>query len=121
MRSVPALVATCLVAASGGGIAQPVYRCGSSYSHQPCAGGTAVAAPAGVPDKADAARAAGAARIDAQRAAALEKARLEQERKAPKAVVMAAPAKPAASAKPAPPMRKPQEFKAVAKTGGMKK
>ena len=116
MRSLPALVATCLVAASGSGVAQPVFRCGSSYSHQPCAGGSTVASPDSAPDKGDAARAAGAARIDAQRAAALEKARLDQEKKAPKAIVMAAPAKPAASGKPTPPLRKPTEFKAVAKT-----
>lgn len=77
--------------------AQTVYRCGSSYSQEPCAGGKAV----DVTDKAsaaDAARATRGAQVDAQRADAMEKARLAQEKNAPKAIVMGAP--PAAEAKP---------------------
>jgi hypothetical protein len=114
MRSCPAILAACLLATGAGAIAQPVFRCGNSYSPQPCEGGSMVAAPAAAPGKADADRAAAAAKVDAQRARELEKARLAQEKNAPRAIVIAAPAAPAASSKPAPALRKPQEFKATA-------
>lgn len=83
---VPALLAAALPWAAG----QTVYRCGSSYSQEPCAGGK----PVDVTDKisaADAARSARGARADAQRADAMEKARLAQEKNAPRAIVMGAP------------------------------
>lgn len=112
-----------LALASTGPWAQQVWRCGNSYSQQPCADGTAVAAPH-QPSAAEAAKAAGAARTDAERADALEKARLVQEKNAPKAVVIAAPQPPGpvadkrpAKGKPA----KPEHFTAVAPGSGKKK
>lgn len=104
--------------------AQQVWRCGNSYSQQPCPGGT----PLDVTDPhrpADAARVARATKSDQQRADALEKARLEQERKAPRAQVMGAPqaaATPPQSTKKAdkkqdkkkPAPKEPAHFTAVA-------
>lgn len=114
--AITVFMAACAAAAG----AQPVYRCGSSYSQQPCPGGTAVAATD--PGSGDAARARAAAKVDAQRAAAYEKARLAQEKQAPKAIVMAPPPSQAASApkvaarpasKPAKKGGKPEHFTAV--------
>jgi hypothetical protein len=121
MRPCPAILAAALLAMNAGAIAQPVYRCGSSYSQQPCEGGSVVAAPGAAPGKGEAARAVAAAKVDAQRARELEKARLAQEKSAPKAIVMADPAARAASAKPSPALKKPQEFKAVVKATEKKK
>ena len=110
------IIAAALAAAATGADAQQVYRCGSSYSQQPCPGGTTIAAtdPGG-----DAARARAAAKVDAQRAAEFEKARLAREKQAPKAIVMAAPAPAQAASnavqkKPAKKGRKPEYFTAVA-------
>ena len=67
--------------------AQTVYRCGNSYGTQPCAGGT----PLDVSDsrtQADALRAGKVTSEDWKRAEAMEKARLAQEKNAPKAVVI---------------------------------
>lgn len=82
-----------LLATSPWAAAQAVWRCGSSYSEQPCAGGNAISTPA-TPSAADAARAAGAAKADAKRADEMEKARLVQEKDAPKAVVIGPAEKP---------------------------
>ena len=65
---------------------QPVYRCGNSYSQQPCAGGTVVntgdtANPLNMPPGSVAAS-------EAVRAEAMEKMRLAQEKNAPKAVII---------------------------------
>lgn len=81
------LVATLAFTAGAAG-AQTVWRCGNSYSTQPCAGGTSFEAPP-APGKAEAARAEKAALVDAKRADALEKARLAQEKNAPRAIVIA--------------------------------
>jgi hypothetical protein len=79
--------------------AQTVYRCGSSYSQQPCPGGTPVATTdARTPG--EAARAGGNAAADWKRAEAMEKARLAQEKNAPKAIVIG-PQTPAVDARPA--------------------
>lgn len=67
--------------------AQTVYRCGSSYSSQPCAGGAAIDVT-DTTTAAAAARASKAAAEDWKRAEALEKARLAQEKNAPKALVI---------------------------------
>jgi hypothetical protein len=75
------------------GAAQTVWRCGNSYSQQPCDGGSAVAAPQSS-TAAEARQAAAATRADAQRAQALEQARLAQEKNAPKAIVIG-PVEPA--------------------------
>lgn len=80
--------------------AQTVYRCGSSYSQQPCPGGTPVAA-SDPRTPADAARASSAAAVDAKRADALEKARLVQEKNAPKAIIIGPQTPAVADAKPA--------------------
>ena len=93
--------------------AQAIYRCGDSYSQQPCPGGKVV--------DADDARSAGqkaqtdqAVRRDAKAAEALEKARLKDEAH-PAQLVMPPPkpqqpARPAAAAK----LKKPEQFTAVA-------
>lgn len=107
-----------LAAASAG--AQPVYRCGSSYGTQPCAGATVIDVQ-DTSTAADAARARKGAEADMQRAREMEKARLAQEKAAPKAMVIAAPApQRAASAEKKPPAKKgdakkakPEEFTAV--------
>lgn len=90
------LAATLALAAATGG-AQTVWRCGNSYSTQPCAGGSSFEAER-APARAEAERAARAAQSDARRADTLEKARLAQEKAAPKAVVIA----PAEAPKAAP-------------------
>lgn len=97
MRTV--VTATMLLLAASGAAAQTVYRCSNSYSQEPCPGGRAV----DVSDKVlagDAKNAGRAAASDQKRADALEKARLEQEKNAPKAVVIG-PATPPVDAKPA--------------------
>ncbi|HEY0825158.1 MAG TPA: hypothetical protein VGD76_15330 [Ramlibacter sp.] len=99
MRPSPTLIlATLALAASAQ--AQTVYRCGSSYSQQPCPGGTPVAA-SDARTPADAARAGGAAAADAKRAEAMEKARLAQEKNAPKAIIIGPQTPAVADAKPA--------------------
>ena len=111
-----------LALASTGPLAQQVWRCGNSYSEQPCAGGSAVAAPH-QPSAAEAAKASGAAKSDAQRAEALEKARLAQEKSAPKAVVIASPEAPKPVADKAlakTGLAKPEQFTAVAPGSGKK-
>lgn len=113
-----------LALASAGSLAQDVWRCGSSYSQQPCTGGSAVVTPH-TPTAAEAAKAEGAAKSDAGRAEALEKARLAQEKNAPRAIVIG-PVEPAA--KPvagkrgtAPKAGKLEQFTAVAPGTGKKK
>lgn len=109
------LIATTLLAACGSTPGQQVYRCGSSYGTKPCAGGVALETPPAA-SKADVKQAQDATRADARRAAELEKARLAREKDAPKAIVIGAA--PKGEAKPTPPLRKPEEFKAV--SGGKK-
>ena len=117
MQPTRILIATTLVAACSGAFGQQVYRCGNSYGTKPCAGGVEVEVPTAA-SKSDVKQAQDAARADARRAAELEKARLAREKDAPKAIVMGPVAR--AEAKPTPPLRKPEEFKAVsgAKTPG---
>jgi hypothetical protein len=74
--------------------AQAVYRCGSSsYSTEPCAGGTLVDTAHNGSTASEAARAIKSAEGDAKRADAMEKARLAQEKNAPRAIIIA-PAEP---------------------------
>jgi hypothetical protein len=103
---------TLALAAAGAG-AQQVYRCGSSYSQQPCPGATVVDTSDRV-SASDASRARAVAQSDAQRADAMEKARLAQEKQAPKAVVMGP--KAAASAPVAKPPVKHAKGKKTEKT-----
>jgi hypothetical protein len=65
--------------------AQTVWRCGNSYSQQPCAGGTAVTVSDPVTGRP---QATPVANVDAKLAAEMEKSRLAQERNAPKAIVI---------------------------------
>jgi hypothetical protein len=111
-------IAAIVLAAAGAANTQTMYRCGSSYSQQPCPGGSEVTAVAPRPTS-DVAQARAAAQADARRADAMEKARLAQEKQAPKAMVMG-PKEPAASvpAKAASHAKKkekgkPEEFTAV--------
>jgi len=110
-----------LALASAGSLAQGIWRCGSSYSQQPCTGGSAVAAPLPSPTAAEAAKAMDAARTDAARAEAMEKARLAQEKNAPGAAVIAPepPAKPVADQRGK--KSKPEDFTAVTPGPGKKK
>jgi hypothetical protein len=87
------LVAVALALAGAPGMAQTVWRCGDSYGTQPCAGGKRFDASDGR-TPADAAQASQAAAADAKRADALERARLAQERNAPKAIVIGGMPKP---------------------------
>ena len=84
----PLLFAALSLAACCAG-AQTVYRCCSSYSAQPCPGATALDVTDQRPP-ADAARAGKVAADDWKRAEAMEKARLAQEKNAPKALVIGA-------------------------------
>jgi hypothetical protein len=108
MDHVRLLIAAIVAAASPWATGQTVYRCGSNYSQQPCAGGSAIETPP-APSAADRAQSASVAAADAKRADALQKARLEQEKNAPRAVV------PAAS--PGPPVADPAKGGPKAKAG----
>ena len=99
MRLHPTLVLVTLALAASAQ-AQTVYRCGSSYSQQPCAGGQPVAA-SDARSPADAARASGNAAADMKRAEAMEKARLAQEKNAPKAIIIGPQTPAVADARPA--------------------
>jgi hypothetical protein len=95
--------------------AQGVYRCGETYSQQPCPGGTPVQAAQG-PSAAEQTRAREAARRDAKIADTMEKARMKEEAKPAPAYIP--PAKSEAAAAPEKPVvtkpKKPQHFTAVA-------
>ncbi|MCG2591776.1 hypothetical protein LZ009_03175 [Ramlibacter sp. XY19] len=117
------LIAAIALAAAGAAGAQTMYRCGSSYSQQPCPGGSEIAGLAPRPAS-DIAQAKAAAHADAKRADAMEKARLQQEKNAPKAMVMGP--KEVASAPKAVVAKKnkggkPEEFTAVQPGTGKKK
>lgn len=111
-------IAMVLAAAAWGApaAAQNIYRCGDSYSQQPCPGGALV--------QAEDARSAGqraqtsqAAQRDAKSADAMEKARLKEEAKPVQSYIPAAKSAPTAApgdrkpvlAKP----KKPQYFTAT--------
>jgi hypothetical protein len=100
--------------------AQGVYRCGDSYSQQPCPGGSQVQADP-VPSATERTRAREAAQRDAKTADAMEKARLKEEAKPAPAYIP--PAKSEVAATPEQPNatkpKKPQYFTAV--TPGQKK
>lgn len=98
------------------GWAQTIYRCGESYSQQPCPGGKEI--------QADDPRSAGqrsqtseAARRDAQAADAMEKARLKEEAKPAQAILPPArvetPEQPPGPAGAAAMAKKPAHFTAV--------
>lgn len=94
--------------------AQPVYKCGNSYSQQPCAGGAMVPVEDGR-SAAQKSQTSEAAKRDAKAADALEKERLTLEGKAAPAHLPASQAQDRATAprtlagKP----KKPEVFSAV--------
>jgi len=107
--------------------AQNVYKCGDSYSQQPCAGGTAI--QAGDPrSSAQKAQTDAATKRDAKTADAMEKARLKEEAAAVAAAPQAkATPQPKLQAKPQPeaPARKakakkPENFTATVPGSGDK-
>ncbi len=106
------LLALCAVSAQ----AQNVYRCGESYSTQPCPGGTVVPTD-DARSAAQRAQADAATRRDARSAQVLEKERLRLEGKPAPATILA----PAAAEAPADDrkarkasLKKPEVFTAVA-------
>ena len=100
---------------SGAGLAQTVYRCGESYSQQPCPGGKPVEAddPRSESQRKQTQQ---ATQRDAKAAAAMEKSRLKEEAKPAQAIIPppktneAQQARKAASGAAA---RKPAHFTAV--------
>lgn len=112
----------CLLACVAGwsiqGLTQPVYRCGDTYTNQPCPGGREVQAD-DPRTPAQRAQTAEAAKRDARLADEMEKTRLKQEAKAPVPPTLSPPAaEPApepASDRTSSPMRakKPAYFTAV--------
>jgi hypothetical protein len=119
-----AILAAALALASPLAGAQAIWRCGSSYSEQPCPGGTPVgAAPRVTP--AESAAATRVANADARLAAEMERARLAQERNAPKAIVIGpqAPASAPVANKDGtkPKAGKLEQFTAVSRAPGEKK
>jgi hypothetical protein len=111
------IAAACALAAQAAG-AQTVWRCGNSYSQQPCPGGNVVStADARTP--AEAQRASSVAQADMKLADKMEKERLAREKNAPKALVIGgipapAPAPVAGSGKDkAEKSGAPQVFRAV--------
>jgi hypothetical protein len=118
MRKISTAALFCIAAAgwAAPAAAQEVYRCGNSYSQQPCAGGKLVAA-SDTRSSGQKAQTDQAAQRDAKSAAEMEKARLKEEAKpAPvglppaKAQEVAEPVKkPGAAGK----MKKPEQFTAV--------
>jgi hypothetical protein len=96
--------------------AQAVYRCGNTYSQQPCPGGSAVDAAAKAPGAKEQATAREETKREAKAADAMEKARLKEE--ARPAQVYIAPAKAQAPAVEGKPVmtkpKKPDYFTAVA-------
>ncbi len=89
-------VAAC--ALSTGAMAQNAYKCGETYSQSPCPGGVAINADARSAEQK--AQADQASARDARIAAAMEKARIEQERRDLAANTPARPAKAGAASKP---------------------
>ena len=90
------MIGTLLACAGGDALAQQMYRCGSTYSEQPCQGATLIQAVQ-KPTAADARQAESAAQRDARLADSMEKARLAQEARAPKAIIIGGTDKPAAA------------------------
>jgi len=92
-----ATVAAALTALATAASAETVYRCGSSYSHAPCAGATAIDVGAS-PGAAERAEARAVATREQKLAAELVRDRHERERAARPATPASLSAAPAASA-----------------------
>ena len=120
MRPKTIILGGLLFLAAHAAAAQAVWRCGNSYGSKPCPGGTQVTSPDQPPPGA----AQGAARVaatDAKLAAEMEKARLAQEKNAPRALIIGGetPAKEAPKAQEKKTPAKPEYF--TASTPGKKK
>ncbi|HSV46136.1 MAG TPA: hypothetical protein VLJ58_10120 [Ramlibacter sp.] len=89
-------IAMALLAGAGGAAAQGIYRCGSSYSQQPCAGSTTVAPAQEAPSAAQQAQSQANTRRDAKLAHEMEKERLKDEAKPVSAYIPAAKTEPPA-------------------------
>ena len=110
-----ALVFVALCACGSGAIAQTVYRCGDSYSQQPCAGGT-VLQPDDARSEAQRKQTDAAAQRDAKAGDALEKARLKEEAR-PTSAYLSQPRPDATMPDRKPVMakpKKPEYFTAIA-------
>jgi hypothetical protein len=97
---------------TGAAHAEQVWRCGSTYSQQPCAGGT----PVQVEDarsKAQSQQAGQQAQRDAKTAQEMEKSRLALEAKAPQASVIPLAERPATEAPSTPEVTRPEARKAA--------
>ena len=90
------------------GLAQTIYRCGESYSQQPCPGGKEIQAD-DARSESQRAQTRDAARRDAKVADEMQKSRLKEE------------AKPAQAVMPAPKVEAPEPPSAPAVTGVAKK
>ena len=115
------LIAVLLALAGAAASGQTVWRCGNTYGTQPCAGGTLVDVGGGTANPTEAKRARQAAADDMKRADALEKARIAQEKEAPKGQVIGpkeAPPEPAKEKKDK--KAKPQDPKVFTATGPKK-
>ena len=104
-------------AAWGAAPAQTIYRCGDSYSQQPCPGGAVVAAD-DARSASQGAQTREAAQRDAKRADAMEKARMKDEAKPAQALIFPGPKKeeppPKGNNGKLAKGKKPAEFTAVA-------
>ncbi|WBY00500.1 hypothetical protein PE066_13590 [Ramlibacter tataouinensis] len=78
MGAIQAALALSMAAALAAAQAQPIYRCGDSYSQQPCAGGKALE-PESAPTAAERRQAAAATQRDARLADSLERDRVQRE------------------------------------------
>ena len=105
-----AIAISCIGAAAG---AQTIYRCGSTYSQQPCAGATAVEASSRTPTSAEAEAARKQAERDMKLATAMETTRLREEAKPVAAYI------PKEKVEEAPKPHQPEVF--VARVPGEKK
>lgn len=76
---IPAALSLALAVCTAAAQAQAIYRCGDSYSQQPCAGGKAIVAEQPTPTSAERKQSAAAAQRDARLADSLEKERVQRE------------------------------------------
>jgi hypothetical protein len=125
-HTTPILVAAALALASPWATGQTVYRCGNNYSQQPCAGGTAISVN-DARSAPQAQRASSVAQADQKLADQMEKARLAQEKNAPKALVIgpqsaaSAPQGSAGREGTKPKAGKLEQFTAVSPRAGVEK
>ena len=117
-KNLPAFIftAACALVAMQPAAAQNVYRCGDSYSQEPCAGGALVQTDDA---RSDVQRAAAreAAKRDGKSADAMERARLREEARPAQAYLPSPASEPALQEKkpdPAAKPKKPQYFTAAA-------